>query len=88
MLTDFDEFPAELLVFPEFGYFPLRLAHGGWGGQGFGDGLAMSLVGQAHDGAMARVIGAGTVTGRFSAAEYGSDDRAWAHVLEIGDGVE
>jgi hypothetical protein len=37
---------------------------------------------------MARVIGAGTVTGRFSTAEYGSDDRAWAHVLEIGDGVE
>jgi hypothetical protein len=32
LLTDFDQFAGELLVFPELSHFLLCLAHGGRGG--------------------------------------------------------
>jgi hypothetical protein len=88
VLTDLYQFVAEPLIIAELGDFLFRFAHGCRSGQRFGDGLSMPFLGEAHDGAVARVVGARTMAVRLSAPEHGADDGTRAHVFEIVQSAE
>jgi hypothetical protein len=76
---------AQLLKLPELGNLSFRLAPGRRAGQGFGDGLALHLVGEAEAGTMAGMTGLMTMTLGLAGAAGDAGDRPAAEVPELGN---
>ena len=54
---DRNEFLVQALQLSEFSDLSFRLPDRRWIGEGFGDGLAVDLVGQTRIGAVPRIVG-------------------------------
>ena len=82
---DLDQFLMQTLQFPEFSDFSFGLSRCGLVGQGFGNSLAVDLVGQAEIGTMAWILGLMAMAVRFATSASGGSDRSTTQIAESGD---
>jgi hypothetical protein len=80
----FHPFMAQPLILAELADLLFRLAHGSGRGQRLGDLLAVPL----EAGSVAGVVWLSAVAVGFAAPEYGADDRAGPHVVELGQRLQ
>jgi hypothetical protein len=72
--VDLNEILMQVLQFSEFSDFSFGPSHSGLIGQGFGNRLAIDLVGQTEIGAMAWVLGLMAMAVRFATSACGGSD--------------
>ena len=85
---DVEQLAGQLLEFAVGGDLTRGLAARGFVGQALGDGLAVTLIGEAPVGAVAGLAGLVAVASRLAAPAAGGGDRAGAEVPQGQQALE
>ena len=80
LLVDLHEGVAEFLKLAELGDLPFRLPHGHGRGQGFGDCLALDLIGETQIGTVPGIAGTGAMAGGLAATPDDAGNRTGAQI--------